>query len=168
MMAVKNHGKLIIINGPSFSGKTYLSNKITSSLLFNDFVVSNISYECVYNVNVKLQQQQLDYMNLLDSKINGCDVLITESTINKYGFDKYKSLIILCLPDLESHIKFYNDYKCQYGSYDAIRRSYWNDVSKMRDEFNKVYKYQTSDFLIFKSNDDYDLIMQEVMKYVSS
>jgi hypothetical protein len=104
-----------------------------------------------------------DYKDLVRRKLDKFDIVIAESTIIRLN----GALHIVCMPLLEEHVKNYNSFKDNFGAYDAIKRSYWNDIIKMRNEFRDLYKIFTGDYQLDMSDDNIDKCYQEVLCYVS-
>jgi archaellum biogenesis ATPase FlaH len=158
------NGKIICINGPSFSGKTFLSNRIMNHIFNNtSLTVSNVSFEMVWKQGMNYNDMVRYYYDLISSKLELFNIVMCESTITRLS----PAFHIICMPSLEQHKKNYDEYKKNFGVYDAIRRSYHDDTVKLRNDFNKRYKHNGVG-IIDMTDESISECLQEVLNYVSN
>jgi hypothetical protein len=155
MTANKELGKLIVLNGPSFSGKTHLNTELTS-ILSEEYNVSNVSFEMVYKQDDTYAQMLCNFAELVYQKRRTYDMVLAESTVVQFGTN---ILHIICLPSFEWHIKYFLHWEKEFGTYDAIKRlgsfnpndSIEKNLKTIRDNFLINYKF-TSDRIFIASN----------------
>lgn len=162
-----NMSSLISINGPSFSGKTYFSNILTSYLMkYIGLTISNVSFESVYDNKKSFGEMLLSFRELVQRKLDKFDIVIAESTIVTFH-NTHNNLHYICWPDLSHHIENYNKYKLEFGAYDAVRRSHWDDVDKMRKDFKSLFKYNIdTDIIVNMSEESIAKCCEETVNYV--
>lgn len=157
-------GKVISINGPSFSGKTYFIHSLLE-YLYKQNILLNISvnsFELVYDLNLSYEKMIDNFNCLIEDKIKHNDVVIAESTV----INIKDSLTILLYPYEDMHIENYTDYMEQYGLYDSLRRSCAMTINKLRKSFVKNYNKPKEYVLI--NDKDYSYAFERVIEYVGT
>jgi hypothetical protein len=149
MMDHLQRGKLICINGPSFTGKTYFIHRLIDYLRINfpSKSISSNSFELSYKKNQTYSHMLKNYREILNNKLLYYDIVISESTVINYD-DSLNILVYLNEELIRSN--FINYIKI-FGGEDAIKRNRYFNVRKALDEFDNIYDCKPS--YIVREND---------------
>lgn len=154
-------GRIILVNGPSFSGKTYFISKLF------DFIP-----DCKI-VNFERYFKQGSYSGFYEEiykLYKSGHVVIGESVNNYYGhssfpdyFNNVSMLNIAVLPSYKDHLKNYNRFLSMFGSSMTRKRAGYQDVSGLRSKTVMPIK---CDVRIFNGR-NFNEIKKVVINYVT-
>ena len=162
-----SHSRLISIEGPSFSGKTFINTKIVLRLINNinfSLKLSNINFEQVFNRLKNFETSKIHFHNLINEKLSKSDIVISEC-VELLDFEYNDTMTILCCPSLEKIELNYLEYLKSYGNKGLDKRVF-TDVQYMAYEFDKNYIDKPNTIVYNGSNTEY--ILEEVEKYVGN
>jgi hypothetical protein len=159
-------GKVIFVNGPSFSGKTYFINELLKLLykLDNNLKISVINFESVYKKNISFYTLKSRFINAIELKRQSYDLVIAESTIINYGDNNF---VIRLDPDHDIHNERFAIYKNEYGEFDSMRRIYYPTISLARTNFSNIYSSSCKNNIIIKNSFNNENL-EEIKRYVFS
>ena len=165
MMEAHKTGKVISINGPSFSGKTtfvnYLLKNLTSSL--KNKKISVVSFESAYKKDFTYDMMLEFFKDNISEKLCVYDIILCESTVVVPFEDVFKVLIY---PDETTHKDFMLSYMNRFGKYDTLRRGRYFDTNLIRKEFANLYNFNNADMIV--SSSDYESYLERIKQYASS
>lgn len=162
MMDQTGLGKVIFINGPSFSGKTYFAEKLLKYLLPFDLCVSVVNFERVYQKDKDYNSLKESFINIIESKRKNYNVILAESTIINYGAENF---VVQLMPELDVHNNRFNKYKSIYGDFDSFRRIYYPTINEARKNYLKVYRNNCNNGITIENN-DIDCYLEKIKQYV--
>lgn len=159
METINMNKKVIYVNGPSFSGKTYLISYLIGNIRESiSLIFCEIIYSPIYFKNHKDEFAKQIYSKLKDNNI------VMAESVGYYGLiENVSSLNIVCDPSYELHIENYNNYLNSFGKEDAERRSGGISIMMMRKNYNAYYP---EDKVVVFNGYNKDYILEKVIEHV--
>lgn len=130
-----SNGKLILVVGPSFGGKTFLVQNI-----INQFDhVEVVNYELFYRKSKRVDVCYTEFSDHIRQKLKDNQTVIAESTghwlLETGKMKDVPAFLVVAFPSMERHMKNYNQYLKAFGMQSTVRRSGGHGVMEMRKSF---------------------------------
>ena len=149
--------KIIYINGPSFSGKSWLNYRITEFLSHINIHFKNVCFEQCY----KMQNPENYFYKIIEEKSDLNSVVIAES-VQSNQHRKDSAIAISCFPSYEKHLDNYFACINKFGKEYVDSRVFGYSIGKIRNAFNRDYKVINNSYTFNGKNLD-DIL--KVVKY---
>ena len=151
--------KIIFINGPSYSGKTWIHNRISSYLVSNKIKFYNICFEQYFKV---YNAEMLFYDAILEKSE---DRIVIAESVQSNKCNSVDSLNIVCWPGIGQHIENMKNCTELFGKDYTDSRVFGYSIEKIRKLFKYNFEYPNN-FMLFNGNNFRD-VLEMVNNYVS-
>lgn len=149
--------KIIYINGPSFTGKSWLHNKISCYFAKNNIKFSNICFEQYF----RSYNAELSFYNAIEQKAE--DSVVIAESVQFNQFDPDHALNIICFPTIEDHLRNRTACANTFGEDYADSRVFGYTIGRIRQLFKRDYKHNPNELTYDRTN--LDDILSKARKY---
>jgi uridine kinase len=151
--------KIIYLNGPSFTGKSWLHNKLSIYLTTKNIKYSNVCFEQYF----RTYNAELSFYNGIEQRAEKNLVLAESVQYNQ--FDPTHSMNIVCWPTVEAHQKNMDSCVSTFGKQYVDGRVFGYSVGRIRQLFKRDY-IKNENSIIFNGGNLQE-IYDAVIKYAN-